>query len=397
VRRRLDAGTQLAGYRILGLLGEGGMGLVYEAEHILLGRKAALKTLLAELVEDTEFRERFIRESQLVAAIDHPNIIPIYDAGESDGTAYIAMRFVDGSDLSELIRREGPLGLDDTISMLDQAAGALDAAHGHDLVHRDVKPANLLIDRPTDRVYLMDFGIAKEGRSPGLTKPGFFLGTMEYAAPEQIEGKQLGPAADLYAFGCLLFECLTGKQPFERDTDMALLSAHLLEPPPAISAARPDLPAALDDVIAKAMAKSEQDRYGSCRELIDAVRAAAGARPAPVDVAALPWEAAPADGGTKKSRAVALPATITRLIGRARDVEEISALLRSDTRLLTLTGLSGVGKTRLAIAAAEALSDEFDEIAFADLSSVTDAGLVGSAIATALGVEDAREESLSSA
>ena len=226
----LGVGGEIAGYRLTGLLGRGGMGYVYEAEHTILGRKAAIKTLLPELAGDGDFRERFIRESQMVAALDHPGIIPIYDAGETNGIVYIAMRHVGGGDLQELIE-SGTIELDRAISILEQVAGALDAAHARELVHRDVKPANVLIDGT--RVYLTDFGIAKQARSQGLTQAGFFVGTLDYAAPEQIQGKPVGPQADVYAFGCLLFETLTGKKPFARETDVAVMHAHLLDPPPS--------------------------------------------------------------------------------------------------------------------------------------------------------------------
>ena len=162
-------------------------------------------------------------------------------------------------------------------------AGALDAAHAHGLVHRDVKPANVLIDSSSDRVYLTDFGIAKQARTRGLTRTGFFVGTLDYAAPEQIQGKPVGPQADVYAFGCLLFECLTGKKPFDRETDVAVMHAHLLDPPPAATELRPELPAELDDVIARALAKNEEERTASCREVIEAVRACLGGQPVAPD------------------------------------------------------------------------------------------------------------------
>src|SRR6266508_1229358 len=237
----LEVGSELAGYRVIHMLARGGMGLIYEAEHQLLGRKAALKTLAPDLAQDGDFRERFIRESQMVAAIDHPNIIPIYDAGEVDGIVYIAMRFVKGQDLAQLIEGEGHLGASRVISILEQV------------------------------------GIAKRTRSPGITKTGFSLGTVDYAAPEQISGEAtVDSAADVYAFGCVLYECLTGQKPFDRETDVAVVYAHLLDPPPAPTDSRPELPAGLDAVVAKALAKQAEERYGSCRDVIDAARAALG-------------------------------------------------------------------------------------------------------------------------
>jgi serine/threonine protein kinase len=266
----------LAGYRVTGLLGRGGMGFVYEAEHQLLKRKAALKTLAPELGGGADFRERFIRESQTVASIDHPNIIPIYDAGDFDGLVYIAMRYVKGPDLEKLIKDGGTRDPSEALSILEQVAGALDAAHSREVIHRDVKPANVMIEDESGRIYLMDFGIAKQtGASErGLTQAGVFVGTVDYAAPEQIEAKPITNAADIYAFGGVLYEALTGQKPYVRDTDVAVMFAHITEPPPAVSKVRPDLPEALDGVIARAMAKKPEDRFPTCRSMIEAARAA---------------------------------------------------------------------------------------------------------------------------
>ena len=321
----LGVGSEIAGYRVLGLLGRGGMGFVYDAEHAILGRKAAIKTLSNDLGSDGDFRERFIQESQMVAALDHPSIIPIYDAGEEDGIVYIAMRHVGGGDLQDLIAK-GLLELDRAVSILEQVAGALDAAHAHDLVHRDVKPANVLIDSSSDRVYLTDFGIAKRSRTRGLTRTGFFVGTLDYAAPEQIQGKPVGPQADVYAFGCLLFECLTGQKPFDRETDVAVMHAHLLDPAPAPTELRPELPAALDDIVARALAKNEVDRTATCREVIEAVRASLGGQPvAP---------AARASTITSRTSAVFVnfPTEPSPLIGRNQELADLVELARGAGR-----------------------------------------------------------------
>ncbi len=378
----IGAGSEIAGYRVTGLLGRGGMGFVYEAEHAILGRKAAIKTLSNDLGGDGDFRERFIQESQMVAALDHPSIIPIYDAGEEDGVVYIAMRHVGGGDLQGLIA-EGQLELDRAVSILEQVAGALDAAHAHDLVHRDVKPANVLIDSSSDRVYLTDFGIAKQARTRGLTRTGFFVGTLDYAAPEQIQGKPVGPQADVYAFGCLLFECLTGKKPFDRETDVAVMHAHLLDPAPAATELRPDLPAALDDVVARALAKNEDERTASCREVIEAVRACLGGQ-------AVTPTARP---GTIAARTQAVfvnfPAEPSPLIGRDKELAALVELAGgAETRLVTLTGPGGTGKTRLALAAAVELAAGLGRAFFVDLAPVGDPDIVGSAIASVVGVEE---------
>jgi predicted ATPase/serine/threonine protein kinase len=385
----LQIGSQVAGYQIAGILGEGGMGIVYEAEHVLLRRKAALKTLLRDLAGTVEFRERFVRESQVVAAIDHPNIIPIYDAGEIDGTAYIAMRYVPGGDLADLIRRRAPLPPLEALSILDQAGAALDAAHARDLVHRDIKPGNILIEETSDRIFLTDFGIVKEQGQTGNTRVGFFLGTIDYAAPEQIEGQEVTAAADLYAFGCVFFECVTGHRPFEASSDMAVMRAHVLDPPPKITALRPDLPAALDAVIEQALAKEASARFESCRAFVEAARLALAASPAatpPVDAfAAAPIAPTPQKRTTTVTN---MPFQATPLVGRDAELAEIVALVRNESvRLVTLTGFGGTGKTRLSIEAATVVKDEFDLVILVDLSPLQDPALVGTTIAQALGAE----------
>jgi serine/threonine protein kinase len=268
-------GTEVAGYRLERVLGRGGMSVVYLAEHLRLGRKVALKLLDAALSEDESYRERFIRESRRAAELDHPNVIPIYDAGEEYGQLYLAMRYVEGCDLKELIRRQGSIPLGRTLFILEQVASALDAAHERDLIHRDVKPSNILVAEPSDRVYLTDFGVVKHTASRGLTRTGFFIGTVDYAAPEQIEGLPLDPTTDVYALGCVFYECMTGRPPYDREGEVAVMHAHLTEPPPPLTAARPDLPKALNRVLATAMAKAMGERYPSCEAFVVAARNAA--------------------------------------------------------------------------------------------------------------------------
>jgi serine/threonine-protein kinase len=267
-------GAAVGAYRIESLIGRGGMSIVYLAEHVRLGRRVALKLLAPSLSLDPEFRERFAFESRRAAEVDHPNVVPIFDAGEADGQLYIAMRHIEGCDLKTLIRRERSLRIGRTLFILEQAADALDAAHERDLIHRDVKPSNILISEPAERAYLTDFGVVKHTATHGLTKTGLFLGTLDYAAPEQIEGKDVDARTDVYALGCVLYECLVGQAPFERDGELAVMHAHLVQPPPLLSSAVPSLPKGLDAVIATAMAKAKDDRYPTCGDLLAAARQA---------------------------------------------------------------------------------------------------------------------------
>jgi serine/threonine protein kinase len=274
-------GATFGGYTIESVLGRGGMGTVFLATHKRLGRRVALKVIAPELALDEEFHARFLRESQLAASLDHPNVIPIYDADEVDGALYLAMRYVSGPSLQNLIREQGTLSAAETLRIAEQIGGALDAAHGAGLVHRDVKPANILLAESGEHAYLCDFGLAKRTTSRELTRTGFFLGTVDYSPPEQIEGRPLDGRADVYSLGCLLFHCLAGRPPFVRDTEIAVLNAHLHDPPPALSSVRSDLPRAVDSVLATAMAKDADDRYPTGAALADALgKAIAGEAPA---------------------------------------------------------------------------------------------------------------------
>src|SRR6478735_3360622 len=265
-----EIGEELAGYRIEALAGRGGMGVVFRAEHLHLSRVVALKVLTADLAGNRSFRQRFVREAQTAARLDHPNIVPVFDAGEADGLLYIAMKFIDGVDLGHVLDNEERLSAQRTVDLLTDIADALDIAHGAGLVHRDVKPGNVLVDNV--RSYLTDFGLTKRIASrTALTAAGRTVGTAAYLAPEQIRGQDVDARTDIYAFGCVLYECLTGDVPFVRDTDMAVLWAHLEQDPDPPSSHISELPRALDDVFAKALAKKKEDRYASCIELIKAV------------------------------------------------------------------------------------------------------------------------------
>jgi serine/threonine protein kinase len=277
-----DIVPELPGYRIERQLGRGSMGVVYLAEDLQLRRKVALKILaptLGRLADDELFRKRFDRESQSAANLDHPNIVPVYAAGEAGGSLYIAMRHVAGGDLRTLLDTNGPLSLQQATAIVVSVADALDAAHAQGMIHRDVKPANILIDgrNGQEHYYLSDFGIAKmvsAGRT--LTSAGQIIGTIDYIAPEQIQGKPVDGRADLYALGCVLYQCLTGAVPFPRDETAALMWAHLQDEASPVTTRRPDLPPQLDHIVAKALAKQPENRYGTCRQLALALRGLAG-------------------------------------------------------------------------------------------------------------------------
>ena len=249
------------------------MGVVYRAQHMHLGRTVALKLLNPELAASDEFRERFIREARAAAELEHPNIVPVYDAGEVEGRLYLAMKFIEGSDLAHLLEEETKLTAERTMPLLQQLADALDAAHAHGLIHRDVKPANALLEG--QRLYLTDFGLTRRVDSTRpLTATGRAVGTAAYLAPEQIRGEPLDRRVDVYALGCVLYQCLSGQPPYLRDTDMLIMWAHVGAEPPSLSNEVPDLPNTVDRVIKKALAKSREDRYDTCGELVSEMKRA---------------------------------------------------------------------------------------------------------------------------
>ncbi|MFD0417212.1 serine/threonine-protein kinase [Streptomyces sp. NPDC127108] len=298
-------GRQIAGYRVESEIGRGGMAVVYRAKDLRLDRTVALKLLAPELARNDTFRQRFTHESRVAAAIEHPHIVPVFEAGETDGVLYIAMRYVPGLDLRHLLDRSGPLPVGTALRIAAQVASALDAAHDHGLVHRDVKPGNILVAKGTDsdhpeHVYLTDFGLTKKSLSlTGFTSVGQFVGTLDYVAPEQISGRPVDGRCDVYSLACVVHESLAGGPPFQRDDDMALLWAHQYDQPPRLTEKRPGSPGALDGVLAKALAKRPDERYGSCLEFVAALRAAVtggtqGHPPTQVDLQVV---AAPADPG----------------------------------------------------------------------------------------------------
>src|SRR4051812_4140007 len=300
----LEPGSVFAGHRIEAVAGRGGMGVVYRATQLALDRTVALKVIAPGLLEDQTVRSRFVRESKVAASIDHPNVIPIYYAGEEGGVAYLAMRYVAGDDVRSLVRREGHLAPERAARIVAQLGAALDEAHAAGLVHRDIKPANVLLTAE-DHVYLTDFGLTKHALSvAGTTKPGHWVGTLDYVAPEQIRGERIDARADVYALGCLLFFPLTGVVPFRRDSDEARLWAHLSEPPPKPSALVPEVPTAFDSVIERALAKDPEERYPSAGDLgRAAVAAAANRRPAERERLVAKGAAAPVESPTVTAEA----------------------------------------------------------------------------------------------
>jgi len=273
-------GFRIGKYVLEQQIGRGGMAVVFRARDDQLGRMVALKIMAPSVASDAEFRQRFARESKAAAAVDDPHIIPVFEAGESAGVLFIAMRYVAGGDVRSLLTREGPLSVDRACAILVSVASALDAAHAAGLVHRDVKPGNMLIDvraGRSDHVYLSDFGLTKATSGAAtLTSTGLFMGTADYAAPEQIEGLRVDGRADQYALACAAVEMLTGQTPFPLDNVMAVLTAHMSRRPPLLSARRHGLPAELDAVLDRALAKSPSDRYRSCGDFTAAFQRAAG-------------------------------------------------------------------------------------------------------------------------
>jgi YVTN family beta-propeller protein len=272
-------GTDLAGFRLESVIGRGGMGVVYLAQDLRLKRRVALKLVAPELAADARFRERFLREAELAASLDHSHIVPVHAAGETDGQLWIAMRYVQGTDLKSLLEREGPLEPARAVELCWQVGEALDAAHEHGLVHRDVKPANVLVTQEggAEHCYLADFGLARSpDMASGPVSGTHLSGTVDYTAPEQIAREPADQRADVYSLGCVLYECLAGQPPFKRQRPVATLFAHANEAPPSLHEHRPELPEPVDQVIATGMAKEPAERYATCSGLVAAAREALG-------------------------------------------------------------------------------------------------------------------------
>ena len=270
----LESGSRLGNYQIEALLGQGGMGVVYEAVQLSLSRRVALKVIAPELSRNERFQERFRREGRSQAALDHPNVVTVHDFGETDGHLYISMQLIRGPSLKELIHR-GELDLGRVQRILRPIADALDTAHEDGLVHRDFKPQNILVGS-RDHAYLADFGLTQALGEPGLTRTGQFVGTLDYIAPEQIHGKPATRRSDVYAFGAVLFECLTGKVPYPRESDAAILFAHVSEPLPRVSELRPGAPPTIDEVLNHALAKNPDERLPTATAVMDELAEAIG-------------------------------------------------------------------------------------------------------------------------
>ena len=281
----LSEGQTFGGYHIIGLVGSGGMGLVYRAEQRILGRTVALKVIRPEIAESGDYRSRFLREARFAAAVDHPNVVSVFDAGEQDGRLYLTMQWIDGQDLGTILNHEQRLAPERVVRIGVQLAGALQAVNDAGLVHRDVKPSNVLVRDigGRDHAYLTDFGIAKApAAQDSLTRTGWVIGTPGYLSPEQIRGDQPSSRSDLYALGCIVFEALTGERPFSGDNDLAVRWAQASDPPPVASSVWPALGTRYDRFLAKAMAVDPQDRFQSGAAFADALQAAHAGQPVPL-------------------------------------------------------------------------------------------------------------------
>ena len=332
--------TRLGPFRIEGILGDGAMSEVYAAVDERLERRVALKVLRPHLARSAEVRQRFAREARLASKLDHPNIVTVYDADEADGLFYIAMRLVDGQDLGRLIVAKGALSVSRSVRFLTQAAAALDVAHASGLIHRDVKPANMLVartERGPERLFLTDFGLTRMiGSDSRHTQTGQIVGSVHYMSPEQIEGREVTHLSDVYSLGCVLYECLTGRTPFERESDLAVLWAHVNAQAPSVSS-EASVPRSLDAVIEGALAKSPEDRYQSCGDLARGTKAALRRRHLP----------------TRRQRST--PSSYTRRVSpddlvTRKGRERVTGTLKSfvfTTAVLALLGGTAVGLARV--------------------------------------------------
>ncbi|MDA0178708.1 protein kinase [Solirubrobacter phytolaccae] len=349
----LAVGATFADHIIRGVAGRGGMGVVYRAVHLALKREVALKVIGGELSGSPEFRVRFQRECETAASIQHPRVVPIYHAGEEDGLLYVTMRFVEGTDLSRALMARGRLPIDDAMRVVKHVADGLQAAHAAGLVHRDVKPANILLD--TDGSALLgDFGLTKHVSDEPLTREGVFVGTLDYAAPEQFDAGTVDARTDVYALGCVLYQALSGRVPYPAESDAAKMYAHLQAPPPRLDVLTDDVGPVLSEIVSRAMAKHPAERFQSAGELASALRTLSARPTLPGDVTLVSEDV---NGGDHVT-AIPLPPALTSEVGGGSFIGRVEPMARLRARyagasegtrqFVLLSGEPGIGKTRLA-------------------------------------------------
>ncbi|MGO9763904.1 MAG: protein kinase domain-containing protein [Solirubrobacteraceae bacterium] len=377
-------------FRIERLLARGGMALVYEAEQLSLGRRVALKLISRDAAADLAYRERFVREGRAAMDLEHPNVVPVYGAGEADGQLFIAMRLIAGEDLQQIIHSQQPLAAERVLSIVRQIAGGLDAAHANGLVHRDIKPGNVVVEQlgqGREHCYVVDFGLAIEQDASSVTSTGVWMGTPGYVSPEQLRGERVDARTDVYALGVLVFHALAGRTPYAREHDAGTLLAHLHAPPPSLTELRTELPRAVDAVIARALAKTPEARYASAGELAAAL-AQAIAGDAPPSATGLSGAGAPT-----RARPGNLPAEISSFVGRRMELEAVRRAL-DESHLVSVVGPAGVGKTTLALHLVASMVREYAGAWVLELDAVGDEAGLELAVARALELRIASRESI---
>jgi non-specific serine/threonine protein kinase len=391
IRSESEAQILAGDYRLERLIARGGMAEVYEAHQISEDRRVALKLIASDTAGEGTYRERVMREARAAMDLAHPNVVPVYGAGEADGQLFIAMRLIEGEDLEHVIDADRPLAAERVLDIVRQVAGALDAAHANGLVHRDVKPGNVMVEHPGqegEHCYVVDFGLATDQDASSLTSTGLWEGTPAYVAPEQLRGERVDSRTDVYALGVLIFHALAGQTPYAREHDSGTLLAHLHAPPPSLTELRPDLPRAVDAVIARSLAKAPDARHPSAGELAgELAHALAGDAQAPETGAS---------GVVARPRPGNLPAEAASFVGRRAELETAREAL-AGARLLSLIGPGGVGKTSLALHLAASVEAEYSGAWVLELDSVQDAAGLELALARVLGLRLAARESAGAA
>jgi non-specific serine/threonine protein kinase len=393
--RSEDESQLLVGdFRLKRLIARSGMAILYEALQVSSARRVALKLIAPDRSADASYRERFLGEARAAMQIEHPNVVPVYDAGEADGHLFIAMRLIEGADLEQIIASEQPLPAERVLGLLQQIAAGLDAAHAGGLIHGDVKPANVMVERRRqehEHCFLVDFGLAVEqDASSSITSTGRWAGTAAYISPEQLRGEPAGVGSDLYAFGALAFQALAGHPPYPREHDSGTLLAHLHAPPPSLAGLRPDLPPAVDRVFARALAKVPDVRHASARDLArDLARALAGGKRPPA-------QGTPSTGARSGARPGNLPVESSSFVGRRAELAAVRDALNS-SRLVSVVGPGGVGKTALALHLVAGVESDHAGTWVIGLDSVEDGAEVELALARTLGLRIDSRDSLRAA